>query len=656
MYLDSLAQSSIQGGIAILVLYVATRLFPAVPPKVRLWLWRLVFLKLLLGLLPLEPITLKLLPSPPEPVMGHLTNEAIPVAGPSILGSVIQQVRPASKSTPKENRIDAWSALYWMGALMFAGAAFRRARLFRNDLKTARPISDEALLANLAGLAKTIGRARMPLLMESDEIPTAVVTGYLNPTILLPKEVGDSNDVLLVLAHEMAHVHHRDLEWSGLFLVAQALYFFHPLVWIASRCYREAQESAADQAAIRLSRVTPRRYAEMLVRATVVARPSLLSASIGISMAGSTSSMKQRIKDMTHFNAKPNPAKIVVAFVLSAGCLAMVPGYRLAQTDRPHHQAKKPIVGQSKRASNAHARKTSPRKNAEAGMRVLEIRSGKKLLARLWSLPDIPGSPSPLTADLSIDNMPAHEAFKLLFRSFRRSLSLAPNVLGNITIFAHNVTFEQALRNMTGQIHATYRVVDGIYEIRGQGAIGVGVPVMSVQGLGRPLPPANHERLFSFKCNAEDVRAALKALFTTSQFSCIVDPNVQGWVTVDVNGVTLDTAVRNIVKQVNANFRTEGGVYLITKDAGAEGVSEGSFVLGPPERMHVRMDQVDVREAIRRIFRAVNSSYTIAPEVQGNVSLELQNVRFDIALENLVRQVDASFLIEGGVYNIVKKH
>src|SRR5579862_8953344 len=67
------------------------------------------------------------------------------------------------------------------------------------------------------------------------------------------------------------------------------------------------------------------------------------------------------------------------------------------------------------------------------------------------------------------------------------------------------------------------------------------------------------------------------------------------------------------------------------------------------------LDAVDVREALRALFKSVGVSYSIAPEVQGTVTVNLKNVRFDTALQNILKQCDATYRVEGGVYQIIKR-
>jgi type II secretory pathway component GspD/PulD (secretin) len=65
--------------------------------------------------------------------------------------------------------------------------------------------------------------------------------------------------------------------------------------------------------------------------------------------------------------------------------------------------------------------------------------------------------------------------------------------------------------------------------------------------------------------------------------------------------------------------------------------------------------QSDVREALQALFKAVGASYSIAPEVQGQITVSLRNVQFSTALQNILRQVDATYRVEGGVWQIVKR-
>lgn len=65
--------------------------------------------------------------------------------------------------------------------------------------------------------------------------------------------------------------------------------------------------------------------------------------------------------------------------------------------------------------------------------------------------------------------------------------------------------------------------------------------------------------------------------------------------------------------------------------------------------------QEDVREALEALFNSVGAFYTIAPNVQGQVTVALRNITFANALQSILRQVDAVYRIEAGVYEITRR-
>ncbi|HVL50889.1 MAG TPA: hypothetical protein VM754_05245, partial [Actinomycetota bacterium] len=67
----------------------------------------------------------------------------------------------------------------------------------------------------------------------------------------------------------------------------------------------------------------------------------------------------------------------------------------------------------------------------------------------------------------------------------------------------------------------------------------------------------------------------------------------------------------------------------------------------------LELEQADVRDALKILFRNVGVSYTIAPDVQGTVTVSLKNVPFSTALQNVLNQVNATYRVEGGIYSII---
>jgi TonB family protein len=84
--------------------------------------------------------------------------------------------------------------------------------------------------------------------LVSDAIRTPMTWGVIRPVILLPTYVAswsaEERDV--VIRHERAHIERRDWMWQALAQVMTAIFWFHPLMWLAVRQLRNEAEHAAD--------------------------------------------------------------------------------------------------------------------------------------------------------------------------------------------------------------------------------------------------------------------------------------------------------------------------------------------------------------------------------------------------------------------------
>jgi type II secretory pathway component GspD/PulD (secretin) len=67
------------------------------------------------------------------------------------------------------------------------------------------------------------------------------------------------------------------------------------------------------------------------------------------------------------------------------------------------------------------------------------------------------------------------------------------------------------------------------------------------------------------------------------------------------------------------------------------------------------LDQADVRDALRIIFKHAGYSYSVENGVQGTVTAHLTNEPFQNVLRNILNQVGATYRIEAGIYNIMPR-
>ena len=160
----------------------------------------------------------------------------------SIVPGMVQQQEPVSYGT-------ILFAVWIIGAVAFAlwhgvqYAAFRR-----RVLASAVPLEDGEWLLQNAG--KNINLPHLPDILISAEVQGPMLTGFLKPVILLPERIYGEQELLLILRHELMHYKHYDLWYKLVLLLANAVHWFNPLVWMMNRQAGRDVEQVCDDAVV----------------------------------------------------------------------------------------------------------------------------------------------------------------------------------------------------------------------------------------------------------------------------------------------------------------------------------------------------------------------------------------------------------------------
>ena len=120
--------------------------------------------------------------------------------------------------------------------------------------------------------------------------------GWRNPVVLLPASFArwDQERRDMTLFHELAHVRRADWLTQTLAQVVRAVYWFHPLVWLALERMRIEADRSCDDIVLRAG-VKPSGYAGHLVQAAREFRTAGLRPWVAIAMAH-PSSLNHRVQ------------------------------------------------------------------------------------------------------------------------------------------------------------------------------------------------------------------------------------------------------------------------------------------------------------------------------------------------------------------------
>jgi len=313
----ALVRASVYGGLALLLAWVLTRATRATTPSARCWIWRLALLQLFVAFVWAKPLV-ELPVFPSTPVVTWSEVPPAPEAGAVAEGQAVPLAQPAP--------LPAWDAqtllvLGWCGAALAGGVllvcGWCQSRRLERELAA---VEDGRLLARTGYLARTLGLPYVPYLGSAEGVETPTLLGLTRLTVALPPDLlrtASSEDLELILGHELAHIRRRDLLWTWLPVLARALFFFHPLVWLAQREYNLAQEGACDALAMECTGATLHEYGDLLLRVSVgLGEPTgrLAAAQMGESF----SQIARRLKVIKH-TSPLTPTRRTISALLVAG-------------------------------------------------------------------------------------------------------------------------------------------------------------------------------------------------------------------------------------------------------------------------------------------------------------------------------------------------
>jgi len=233
---------------------------------------------------------------PPHFIIEQSVAAAAPVMVPAqeFVPLQVAAMAPAAPALGYDALARGLFALWLVGV----GAIALRGALAVHGLRALRRRSVPYFLEGVDASKLTVAGRNWKLRLLTQPGGSGPITwGFFRPIVLLPKAavLWPRDRLEAVLLHEVAHVRRYDRLAQALSLLACALYWPNPLVWICARLLRREAEVAADDAVLR-SGVKPSTYAGLLVTLAAEFRQQRVSP-VMLSMAA-PSALETRVKSV----------------------------------------------------------------------------------------------------------------------------------------------------------------------------------------------------------------------------------------------------------------------------------------------------------------------------------------------------------------------
>ena len=311
--------SVLAGGLTLVLLVLKGPLDRRYRSKWRYWLWLVLAAALVLSPVPWGNLLPESVPAVEPPVVVRVPQTTIVVGEgglsltpqeelewgmpPAALDAADIPAGPEQSEAAGEGTrllpLDGVLTALWLtgaAALLLWRLAGSRA-FARKVRRWSRPASEETLSLCARVRADMGIRREIPVAVCS-AVDSPMAVGLLRPRMLLPREDWGAEELAFIFRHELTHIRRRDLWYKLLLLLAQAVHWFNPLVWLMVRQAEADIELTCDDAVMTGRDVGDRRaYSEALLK-SLHRQKGLARAALSTHFYGGAEVMKARFRNI----------------------------------------------------------------------------------------------------------------------------------------------------------------------------------------------------------------------------------------------------------------------------------------------------------------------------------------------------------------------
>lgn len=302
----------------------------------RYYIWLVIVIGLIIPFRPQFSNVIVKVDIPSSTVVPNIqVGNGTPVIAP------LENVLPSALST-----ISWWqiAATVWLvGMIIFlAYHIIKHYHFLKLVAHWSKDITDEQTLTLIQDLKSQMGLSKNINLQVCDSIASPMMIGFVRPRILLPKTDFAKDELCFILKHELVHYKRKDLWYKCLVLIATAIHWFNPIVYLMAKAIDIQCELSCDEKVVHGTNADIRLYYSKTIIG-VVRYQSKLKTSLSTNFYGGKKGMKKRICSILDMSKK----KVGVAVLCTALLLTLGTGVVFATSAlSPNGTVQKSQTGQ----------------------------------------------------------------------------------------------------------------------------------------------------------------------------------------------------------------------------------------------------------------------------------------------------------------------
>lgn len=275
--------------------------------------------------------------SEPEEIdTDHSTDKSTPyrrivVEIPSQMTTPIKV--PSEKNKAGITMLDIAALVWIIGSLIFLSVHLISYSLYKRQvIKKGRMIKESRVLSQMFQLKHQLHIKRTVCVMEYYKAESPMIIGFINPVLVLPEEQYTSEDLFFILKHELVHFKRGDVYLKLLFVTANAVHWFNPIIWIMQKEAVIDMELSCDEKVMQGTSYALRKaYTETLL--SMLHKRCVRKTVLSTQFYGGTKIMKKRFKNILRKNRKKSGIFLLIGAIVLTVSLGTLIGCSVTKQD-----------------------------------------------------------------------------------------------------------------------------------------------------------------------------------------------------------------------------------------------------------------------------------------------------------------------------------
>lgn len=207
--------------------------------------------------------------------------------------------------------------IYIIGAIIYlAYEIFSYIAFYHNVLRWSRKISNDELVTILKKEKQRLDIKQNVALIISKKVSSPMLLGLFKPTLILPVGIYSTDELIMILTHELVHLKRHDIWYKTILMFTGAVHWFNPFVYFMIRQANKDMEQSCDDYVLKDATVELRKFYCSIILKMANFNNNTLCTVFSTNIISDKENLESRIKDIFD-NSKKRTGMLTLITIIS---------------------------------------------------------------------------------------------------------------------------------------------------------------------------------------------------------------------------------------------------------------------------------------------------------------------------------------------------